>query len=303
MTRPKGGSHDEPAGGGDGGSQRRGRRKRTVLNLGSPFFPVDDFVNQSEEAVALGYRVLVETIEEIRSGYREAQDFNCKQQEFEEKQRAFQRGEGPRPTPPAIPWEQMVERVQKFQTIAFDAVKDGTELFFDSIRSGTKSTERLARTWNESRTDVDAKPVLAGPVFEETVEIVASPGEHPRPVRLPIRHKGLTRLRIHAALDPWPVAIQRPKKKSEKSSEVPPPEAAGQRFAGGPQVSFEPASDEERRDDATSILTVDLGQIPEDHPLGTYEGFIRATNFELLIARLRIRVRARREESSPAWRA
>jgi hypothetical protein len=305
MAQPKGGSHGDPPGGDDGGSRRRGRRRRTVLNLGTPFFPVDDFVNQSEEAVALGYRVLVETIEEIKSGYEEAKEFSNRQRDFEEKQRKFERGEGPRPTPPPIPWEQLVERVQKFQTIAFDAVRGGTELFFDSIKSGTKSTERLARTWNQSRTDIDATPVLAGPVFEDPVVIEARAGENPRPVVMPIRHRGLTRLRIRAIVDPWPVAVQRARKRSATAvGSVPRPEQApAESFAGKVHVTFQPAEDLNTYDDATSLLTVDVGRIPPDQRAGTYEGLIRAVDFALLIAPLRICVHKADKESSSPWRA
>jgi hypothetical protein len=269
-----------------------------------PFFQIDDFVNQSEDAVALGYRVLEETIEEIKNGYREARDFNEKQRKFEAEQRAFEAGEGPAPTPPAIPWEQLVERVQKFQTIAFDAVRNGTELFFDSIKSGTKSTRRLARTWELSREDVESTPVLAGPVFEDPVEITATAGEHAERVVLPIRHKGLTRLRIHAVVDPPPIEIRRPRRKSARSMEMPHvEEERGQPFTGNVTVSFAPAIDMEEYDDATSLLTVDVRAIPTSQRPGVYEGLIRASNFELLIARLRIRVLKAVQESSARWNA
>ena len=284
------------SGGGDAG-RRRTRRKRTVLNLGMPFFPVDDFVNQSEDAVALGYRVLEETIEAIRDGYHEARQFNRRQREFVEKQKAFERGDGPAPVAPSIPWEEMVERVQTFQAIAFDAVSDGTELFFDTIRSGTRSTGRLARTWERSREDADAPPALAGPVFEEPIEIEARPGDHPDAIIRPIRHKGLTRLRIDAIVDPSPVLIPRPRRSSAKSTELHEADEKAEtvRFRSDMRVSFEPA-DRERYDDATSVLKVEVGAIPDQQKPGIYEGFIRAANFELLIARLRIRVLERAYE-------
>ena len=77
-----------------GSDGRRGGRRRTVLNIGIPFIRVDDFVNQSEDAVALGYRVLEQTMEEIKEGYKEAQAFNRKQEEFERQQQKFEAGEG-----------------------------------------------------------------------------------------------------------------------------------------------------------------------------------------------------------------
>jgi len=244
-----------------------------------PFVRVDDFVNQSEDIVALGYRVLERTVEEIKSGYQEAVEFNRKQREFEKKQRAFEKGKGPKPVPPTIPWEQMVERMQSFQNMALNAVRDGSEIVFDSIRSATKSTQGLARTWEKSRDDIDTTPVLAGPVFEDPVEISATVGESPSLVVLPIRHRGLTRLRIHAVVDPKPVEIPRPEQGK--------PEELGAMT----QVSFEPATPSEPYDDATSLLRVHLGQIPISQKPALYEGLIRASNFDLLIARLRIRVR------------
>ena len=303
MPQPKQGDRGDSSDGVDS-SRRRTRRKRTVLNLGMPFFPIDDFVNQSEDAVALGYRVLEETIEEIKNGYREARRFNAKQREYEEKLKDYERGKGPAPVAPAIPWEELVDRVQKFQTIAFNAFSEGTELAFDSIRSGTRSTRRLAKTWSQSREDIETRPMLAGPVFEDPVEIVARAGGQAGPVALPIRHKGLTRLRINAVVDPLPFEILRPRRKSAKSMEgQDPDDQKVQRLTANISVSFEPATDLERYDDATSILTVRLGTIPERQKPGIYEGFIRASNFELLIARLRIRVLKAVQETPAHWSA
>ncbi len=98
MAQPKHGRRCLGRGGGEGQTGRRGGRRRTVLNLGMPFIRVDDFVNQSEDAVALGYRVLEQTVEEIKEGYKEAQEFNRKQEEFERQQQKFEAGEGPRPS-------------------------------------------------------------------------------------------------------------------------------------------------------------------------------------------------------------
>ena len=288
MAQPKHGRGASARGGGEGQTGRRGGRRRTVLNIGIPFIRVDDFVNQSEDAVALGYRVLEQTIEEIKEGYKEAQAFNRKQEEFERQQQKFEAGEGPRPVEPTIPWEQMVDRVQSLQNIALDAVRDGTEIFFDSIKSATKSTRSLAKTWEKSREDVDTAPVLAGPVFEDPVEIKTRAGQQPDRVVWPIRHRGLTRLRIHAVLDPEPTEIQRPQ--SKRTGRERPPEEEKAPTLSNVKVSFEPAADTERYDDVTSLLTVEVGEIPSGQKVGVYEGLIRASNFELLIARLRIHV-------------
>ena len=87
MARPKHGRDDSARGGGEGQTGRR-RRRRTRPEPRHTVHPVDDFVNQSEDAVALGYRVLEQTVEEIKKGYKEAQAFNRKQEEFERQQRS-----------------------------------------------------------------------------------------------------------------------------------------------------------------------------------------------------------------------
>ena len=104
----------------------------------------------------------------------------------------------------------------------------------------------------------------------------------------PIRHRGLTRLRIHAVLDPEPTEIQRPQRK--RTGRERPPEEEKAAILGNIKVSFEPAADTERFDEVTSLLTVEVGVIPSGQKAGVYEGLIRASNFELLIARLRIHV-------------
>ena len=121
-------------------------------------------MNQSEDAVALGYRVLEKTVEEIKKGYKEAQAFNRKQEEFEKAASRSRGGRrapaGPADNPLGDRWS---TRVQSLQDIALEAVRDGTDIFFDSIKSGMKSTRSVAKTWEQSREDVDANPVLAGP--------------------------------------------------------------------------------------------------------------------------------------------
>ena len=52
---------------------------RMITISGMPFVQVDVFLNQSEDAVALGYRVLEDTVEDIKKGYKEAKEFNEKQ--------------------------------------------------------------------------------------------------------------------------------------------------------------------------------------------------------------------------------
>ena len=252
----------------DGQNRRRTRRRRKLLNLGLPFVQVDDFLNQSEDAVALGYRVLEDTVEEIKEGYEEAKRFNQKQREWD--------GKGPAP---AIEWEQLVARAQKFQNIALQVVKEGTDIFVDSIRSGTDSMKSVAKTWQQSRSDVEAKPPLAGPVFEGLIDVTVRAGDRATPVEKQIRHRGLTRLRIHAVMDP-PLKELQPFGTGRDTSRSGPLNVE--------KVRFEPAS--ERDDEEVSVLTVDIGHVSSDQPVADYEGLIRAQNFELLIARLRVRV-------------
>ena len=260
-----------------GGPRRREGRRRTVLNLGLPFLQVDDFINQSEDAVALGYRVLVETVEEIKKGYEEAKKFYAEQKDYDD---------GKTRTPPAIPWKQMVDRVQNIQNIGLAAVKDGTDIVVDSLKAGMKSTERLASTWEQSRKDVDDAPILAGPVFEDVIEITARQGEQPTsPPPLTVRHPGLMRLRIVAVVSPRPKKLKTP---GEADYEL----ESAKEFMGDIDVEFEPSRDPEKCQQNISELTITFGAIPSRQAPGVYEGRIRATNFELLIARLRIRVLA-----------
>jgi hypothetical protein len=276
MGEPTNGDQkDSSATGSDGQTHRRTRkRKRTILNLGMPFVQVDDFLNQSEDAVAVGYRVLEQTVQEIQKGYEEAKEFNRKQRSWD--------GTGPAPT---IPWEQLVERVQGFQKIAMDAINDGTDIFFESIKSGTKSVKNAAKTWEQTRVDVEAKPMLAGPIFEQLIEITAvAGGAEPDPVKRRIRHRGLTRLRIRAAMAPQPKELR----------------ASGESSPDGGSltvqyVSFEP---EIERDDKGkieeseeySVLKIVVGPVAANQKIAVYDGLIRAENFELLIAKLRVHV-------------
>ena len=291
MEEPKGGgSGSSNAGGGQ--SRPRGRsRRRTLLNLGQPFVQVDQLVNQAEEAVAVGYQVIEDVVKEIQRGYEDAKDFNCRQKAAKEK------GE---PAPP-IPWDDLVTRVQNLQNLAFDATRAGTSIFFDAVKDGMKSANQLARTVVQSRKDVDTRiPRLAGPVFEDPVEVTGVAGQRPDPKTLSIRHRGLARLRIHAQ-------VESPLRKVS-----PPPE--GEETSPGEfrvhEVTFQPAADEVNYPE-TSVLTVDVGTIPNGQRPGVYEGVITAKNFELLIANLRVTVAAPSERraaprsaaASPAERA
>jgi hypothetical protein len=275
MTQTKSGDAAQSAGGGD--APRRKARRRTVLNLGMPFLQIDDFVNQSEDAVALGYKVLVETVEEIKKGYAEAKAFHDEQKEFED---------GHRPTPPPIPWEQLVERLSRVQNIGLNAVKGSTDIFLDSMRAGMTSTKRFATTWAQSREDLDENPVLAGPVFEEVIEVTVHAGDAPVPVQREISHRGLMRLRINAVVKPAPRELG------------PEPGKEPTLFAGRIDVRFEPAKDELKADRDVSVLDIEFAPIPAEQTAGVYEGLIRASNFELLIARLRINVVDRSDQST-----
>ncbi len=266
MGRPEDGDRrDSKTGSGTHGPRRTQRRRRSVLNLGIPFAQVDDLLNQTEDAVAIGYRVLEQTVEEIKKGFQQAQEFN-------EKQRAWD-GQGPAPP---VPWEQIVERVQGLQNIAFQAMQDGTEIFLDSMRSGTSSMKSVAKTFEQSRNDVASNPSLAGPVFEDLLKTSVHIGEHGR-LQKEIRHRGLARLRVHVAVDPELKQLKRTDDKSVHP--LPTLKVKSVDFAPKPENSQE-----------LSELVLDLGVIPSDQPPGEYDGLVRATNFELLIAKVRVTI-------------
>lgn len=256
--------------------RRTRRRRRPFLNLGLPFIQVDDFLNQTDDAVAIGYRVLEETVKEIQKGYEDAKKFNRQQE-------AFDRGEGPAPP---IPWEQIVESVQSFQDIAFRAMRNGTDIFFDSVRSGTKSVRSMAKTFEQSREDLASKPLLAGPVFDELLQVRVSRGHAPEPLKREIRHRGLARLRIQAAVDP-PLTELRP---------IDDPSQSDLKTLKVSSVSLAPKSGNENE---ISELVVDIGQVPGTQVPGIYEGLIVAKNFELLIAKLRVTVYGTTQPTGP----
>ena len=270
MEEPKGGdSGSSNAGGGQSRPRSRSRR-RTLLNLGLPFVQVDQLVNQAEEAVAVGYQVIEEVVEEIRQGYRDARKFNCR------RKAAEQNGE---PAPP-IPWEELVTRVENLQNFAFRATRAGTDIFFDAVKDGMKSANQLAKTVVQSRRDVDTRiPRLAGPVLEDPVEVTGIAGQRPDLKTLSIKHRGLARLRIQAQVESPLREVDPPKEGDETSH----------RELDVRKVTFEPAADEVNYPD-TSVLTIDVGTIPASQRPGVYEGVITAKNFELLIASLRVTV-------------
>lgn len=264
MEGPKSGSSGSSSTGRDGETRKGTRRRRALLNLGMPFVQVDEFLNQAEDAVAVGYKVLQQVVDEIKRGYKEAQDFN----DLRAKD----------PTTP-IPWEQVIDRVQNLQNIAFDAAKKGTDIAFDSMRSGLNSGIDMAKTFAQSRKDVETgTPKLAGPVFVDPIVVSGKAGTTADKITRSIRHRGLTRLRIHVKVDPPLKKLIAPGS-PEKSDTAP--------FNVG--VGFGPAS--EKPDEEFCVLTVDVGMIPPGLS-GDYEGMITASNFDLIIAKLRVRVAA-----------
>jgi len=251
----------------DGAPRRPRSRRRALLNLGIPFVQVDDFLNQSDDAVRLGYSVLVDTVDQIKAGYHEAEEFTKKVKEWRE------RGD-PNELPPAIELEKVANRAEQFQEIAFNAIREGTDIFLDSLRSGTKAMSSVAKTFEQSRKDVDANPPLAGPVFPDTIVIKAVAGEPPPVKQEMMHHKGLKRLRINAVVSPKLQLLVSAQQRSTLDVR---------------SVEFEPLRPKDDKSDELQ-LTIDIGRISADTTPGAYEGIIRASNFELAIAKLRVEV-------------
>lgn len=241
-------------------TQRAGRRRRVLFNLGVPFVDPDDILNRTEDVVALAYSVLEGVTEELRAGYHDAVRFNQDRRDGKN---------------PSVPWKQLVDRAARLQGITFDAVGEGLGIARDAAESATRSVKRVVDTFEASRADVDAPPTLAGPVFEDVVRIDATPGSEPKAVTRKIRHAGLTRLRIVAQVPPL--------KRIDGSGRL----AEGQDAAQLPvqSVTFMPTSETEEQ---FSQLAVVIGKIAADQKSGMYEGLITAKNFSLLIARLRV---------------
>jgi len=246
---------------------RRKPRRRTILNLGIPFVPVDDAVNQAEDAVATGFDVLQKVVEEIQEGYKIAKEYN-------EKQRKAELAGEPRPP---LPWRKVVERGKAFQEVTLEAMKKGNEILLDSTRSGMSAAMTFAETLVNARTDVEQKlPRLAGPVFD-SLAVKVAPGALLPPASWPIRNRGLARLRILVKAEPL----------QYRGKTGPPPLYVK-------DVRFEPKG----KNQEISVLTVWFDKIPAEQPAGPYEGSITADNFDLFIGQLRVEVL--KAASSPA---
>lgn len=258
MAAAKGGKNTASGPGGETG--RRGARRRTLLNLGIPFVPLDDFVNQAEDAVALGYRVLEQVVNEIKEGYQIAVEYNKKQDD------ANHAGE---PAPP-IPWQKLVERVERFNDIALGAMERGNRIALDSLAAGMNSTNTLARTMAKTRLDAEEqRPKLAGPVFDDILTVRFNQGQPDATGVWPIDHPGLTRLRIRAQVTPL----------RQLHADV-------EHSLRAEKVLFEPA--EKPNEQKTSVLTINFGRIPDTQVAGTYQGHVTAENFDLLIATVQV---------------
>jgi len=265
---------------GHGGHKRR-RRRRTILNLGTPFAQVDDFIVQSEDAVKLGYRVLEEVVNEIKAGYHVAKEYNNLHRKYEDGE--IDPATGEPFEEPAIPWQEMVRRLQSLQDITLQAMRDSTNILLDSTKSSMKAVHDAAQTVAQSRDDVDKKPKMAGPVFPDPICIDATIGGPPSVVDKKIRHVGLSRLRIEAYVDPL--------------QKLNVPEGRPGDMLSIAEVSFVPSTLPDEKD--VSILHIDVGDVPAYQEPGVYEGLIIASNFELLIAVLRVTVKGLAAEARP----
>jgi hypothetical protein len=243
-------------------NSRRQPRRRTMLNLGIPFIPVDDFAEQAEKTMALGYQVLEEVVKEIQAGYQIAKDYN-------EQRRKAEDGKEP-----PIPWQKVVKSLQSMNDVTFNAMQKGNAIVLDSVASGMRAATSLADTLAKTRKEVDEQqPKLAGPVFDDTVTIEVTAGRTAHILEREIRHRGLARLRIRPEVS----KLQQLGKGAKGSLTV-------------KYVEFELSKDPKKPD--VSVLRVDLGSIPEGQSAGRYEGQITAKNFDLLIAQLRVVVAA-----------
>jgi hypothetical protein len=246
---------------------RRKPRRRTILNLGIPFVPVDDALNQAEDALATGFDVLQKVVEEIQEGYRIAKEYNASQRKAE------QAGEAR----PALPWIDIVKRGRELQSVAVEAMKKGNDILLDSTRSGMNAALAFAETLANARTDVDESlPRLAGPVFD-SLSMEVAPGQLAARDSWRMPNRGLARLRIHVK----PAMLHYRGEIGVTPLEV-------------EEVRFEPEGD----DPEVSILTVVIKPVPRDQPPGSYEGSLIASNFDLFIGQLVVRVTAATEAGS-----
>lgn len=245
--------------------RRQTRRRKLLLDLGMPFEQLDQFLNQSEDAVALGYRVLEDVVEEVRQGYHEAQAFNKRRREWN--------GTGRAP----MPWQDLVKRLSNFQRIASAAVTDSVKIANETASSITEGVRDVVDTFERSQGDASGAPTLSGPVFEDIITIDAVQGRKTEVVTRQIRHVGLARLRIHAQAPPLKEVTGGSKGPDKTYQEL-----------GIARVSFAPVDGD--AGEHTSELKVDVGRVSSEQPPGTYEGLITAKNFQLLIGRVRVRV-------------
>jgi hypothetical protein len=247
-------------------NSRRQPRRRTMLNLGIPFIPMDDFADQAEKAMALGYQVLEEVVNEIQAGYQIAKDYNEQRKKAEDGKE------------PPIPWQKVVDSLQRMNDVTFNAMQKGNAIFLDSVASGMRATTSLADTLAKTRKEVDEQqPKLAGPVFDDAVTIEVIAGRTPQIFEREIRHRGLARLRIRPEVTKLQQLGDKDKKEPEGSLTV-------------KHVEFEPSKESRKPD--VSVLRVEVGPIPMGQSAGVYEGQITAKNFDLLIAQLRVVVGA-----------
>src|SRR6185503_6682625 len=112
-------------------------------------------------------------------------------------------------------------------------------------------------------------PVLAGPVFDDPVTVKITAGLTPDEQHFRKRHRGLARLRI---LPEVTKLVQLGKN------------ATGSLTVKG--ATFEPSKKKGEED--VNILSIDIGHVETDQKSGVYEGQVIASNFQLLIAVLRI---------------
>jgi hypothetical protein len=246
-------------------NSRRQPRRRTMLNLGIPFIPMDEFADQAEKAMVLSYQVLEEVVKEIQAGYQIAKDYNEQRKNAEDGKE------------PPIPWEKVVKSLQSMNDVTFNAMQKGNAIVLDSVASGMRAATSLADTLAKTRKEVDQEqPKLAGPVFDDVLTINVTAGRTPQIFEREIRHRGLARLRIRPEVS----KLQQLGKGATGSLTV-------------KRVRFEPTEDPKKPD--ISILSVEVGPIPEGQSAGRYEGQITAKNFDLLIAQLRVVIGASAE--------
>jgi len=136
------------------------------------------------------------------------------------------------------------------------------------------ATKNLADTLAKARQEADEQvPVLAGPVFDDPLPLKLTAGQTLGVQTFRKRHRGLARLRIVPEVTKL---VQLGKN------------ATGSITVRG--ATFEPSRDKGEED--VNILSIDIGHVDTGQEPGVYEGQVIASNFQLLIAILRIEVGA-----------